>query len=230
MGGGSIRDRILEQTAVVLVQSGHRGLTMRAVAKATGISVGNLTYHFATHQALIEALVAHLLSEYVRSLDELLAVAPTRSAGQIRRLVEWHLRDAASPQTSALFRELWVLMAHHAGAACAVSAAYRHWMARLRAYFAECYPACPRDNLDKAVAIMATITEGTAVLFGPPVKGPMALQRFVGCAADVVCDCLSRQAATDTTTSSTSLPDSGKVPRLRQPNAPNPRRRCKANH
>ena len=188
--GATIRDKILKETAVVLVKSGHRGLTMRAVAESSGISVGNLTYHFATKQALVEAFIDHILSHYVSSLEHLLQDRKTRSSEEVRRLVEWHIRDSASVETSALFREIWSLMAHYPGAASALSAAYQAWMAQLRKHFAECYPQCPKSNVEKAVAIMATITEGTTVLFGPPAKRPMALQRFVKCAADVICNCL----------------------------------------
>ena len=188
--GAQTRHSILEHTAGVLVKSGRRGLTMRAVAESAGISPGNLTYHFASKQDLIEALIEHLLVEYVSSLKRILQASKTRSSGDVRRLVEWHIRDSASRETSALFREIWVLVMPYPVAARALSAAYREWMQQLRKYFGECCPECPEHKIEKAVVIMATITEGAAVLFGPPSRPPMALERFVKYAADVICDCL----------------------------------------
>ena len=190
--GAMTRFTILEHTADVLVKSGHRGLTMRAVAESAGISLGNLTYHFAAKQELIEAFIDHLLVEYGSSLKRILQASKTRSSGDVRRLVEWHIRDSASRETSTLFREIWVLVMHYPVVGRTLSAAYREWMQQLRKYFGECYPECPQPKIEKAVVIMATITEGTAVLFGPPLRPPMALERFVKCAADVICDCLGR--------------------------------------
>ena len=190
--GATTRNCILEHTVGVLVQSGHRGLTMRAVAESAGISLGNLTYHFATKQKLTEALIDHLLADYVSSLTRILQTGEARSLGDVKRLVEWHIRDSASRETSALFREIWVLVMHYPVAARALSAAYRKWMQQLRQYFEECCPECPQPKIEKAVVIMATITEGAAVLFGPPSRPPMALERFVKYAEDVIFDCLGQ--------------------------------------
>ena len=190
--GARTRYSILEHTAGVLVKSGHRVLTMRAVAESAGISLGHLTYHFATKQDLIEALISHLLVGYVSRLKRILQASKTRSFGDVRRLVEWHIRDSASRETSALFREIWVLVKNYPVSARTLSAAYREWMKQLRKYFGECCPGCAENKIEKAVVIMATITEGTAVLFGPPSNRPMALERFVQCAVDVICDCLGR--------------------------------------
>ena len=186
------RQSILEHTVGVLLKSGHQGLTLRAVAGSAGISLGNLTYHFANKQQLIEALIEHLLTEYVSSLTRILQASETRSAGDVRRLVEWHIRDSVSRETSTLFREIWVLVLHYPAVARALSAAYGEWIQHLRKYFEECCPGCPEPKIEKAVVIMATITEGAAVLFGPPSRPPMALERFVKCAADVICDCLGQ--------------------------------------
>ena len=56
---------ILSASRAVFVRDGHAGLTMRKVADAAGLGVGNLSYYFNSKSALIEATLREELADYV---------------------------------------------------------------------------------------------------------------------------------------------------------------------
>lgn len=53
---GPARDCILDATEEVLCTRGVAGLTLDAVARATGVSKGGLLYHFRSKDALSSAM------------------------------------------------------------------------------------------------------------------------------------------------------------------------------
>lgn len=56
----STRDRILDTFETILVSDGERGATLDAIAAGAGVSKGGLLYHFASKDALIDALLSRL--------------------------------------------------------------------------------------------------------------------------------------------------------------------------
>ena len=52
----STREKILAVSLRLFNEQGYRNVTMRAIADALSISVGNLTYHFAKKQDIVAAL------------------------------------------------------------------------------------------------------------------------------------------------------------------------------
>ena len=49
--GTSTRDRILNETLSLLQEQWYDGVSLREVAKRSGIKLGNLQYYFATREA-----------------------------------------------------------------------------------------------------------------------------------------------------------------------------------
>jgi excisionase family DNA binding protein len=61
---GDVRQHILTSAASILAEHGHAALTIEQVATAAGMSVGGVTYHFATKAALIDGLVDAFLDQF----------------------------------------------------------------------------------------------------------------------------------------------------------------------
>lgn len=61
---GDVQQHILTSAVAVLAEHGHAGLTIERVATAAGMSVGGVTYHFATKTALIDGLVDAFLDRF----------------------------------------------------------------------------------------------------------------------------------------------------------------------
>jgi AcrR family transcriptional regulator len=54
------RDRILDALQDILIDEGHSGVTLEAVARAASVSKGGLLYHFPSKAALITGLIERL--------------------------------------------------------------------------------------------------------------------------------------------------------------------------
>lgn len=61
MGESNTKMTILEAAGRVVLERGVAGLTLDAVAQAAGLSKGGLIYHFASKEALLTAMVRHLI-------------------------------------------------------------------------------------------------------------------------------------------------------------------------
>lgn len=59
---GVTRGRILDAFARLLVEHGERAATLDAVAAAAGVSKGGLLYHFGSKVALVDGLLARMVS------------------------------------------------------------------------------------------------------------------------------------------------------------------------
>jgi AcrR family transcriptional regulator len=60
---------LLQAAARVVERQGSAQLTLEAVASEAGLSKGGLLYHFPTKQALIEAMVEHLVEEFSQDVE-----------------------------------------------------------------------------------------------------------------------------------------------------------------
>ncbi len=69
--GAATRSRILEATERIVRRDGVVHVTLERVAEEAGISKGGLLYHFASKQALVNALLLHTLERTDQRLKEL---------------------------------------------------------------------------------------------------------------------------------------------------------------
>ena len=63
----STREKILAVSLRLFNEQGYRNVTMRAIADALSISVGNLTYHFAKKQDIVAALMDDVFAQMTAS-------------------------------------------------------------------------------------------------------------------------------------------------------------------
>jgi AcrR family transcriptional regulator len=164
--GRRTRAAILESAERVLVEHGHRGLTLRAIASDCGITIGNLHYHFSSIDALAVTLVDSALQRYRSAFEQQLSELDLSSAERFVDLAGWLVLDAAVPETNRLFRAFWALESGHAPVAEAMARFYwnltRMVAAKLRAVFPH---VAPRQLLQIA-RLMAVLSEGSGIVGG----------------------------------------------------------------
>lgn len=65
----STREKILAVSLRLFNEQGYRNVTMRAIADALSISVGNLAYHFAKKQDIVAALMDDVFAQMTATAD-----------------------------------------------------------------------------------------------------------------------------------------------------------------
>lgn len=184
--GESARAQIVAAAEEVLKREGFHGLSTRRVAEACGISVGNLTYHFPSKTSLVEAMMAEVCARYA---------ARRRPAGEapeepprafLESTIRWLIEDAAGPDTSPLFQELWVMAKHHAFGAEILDSFYEQAAGWIAGDLALSYPQASPEALTRAAWLMLTVTEGSTPLFSRGTVWPGGTEDMAHTVADAV--------------------------------------------
>ena len=97
--------RIIASSEEIFIREGHAGLSLRKVAEHAEIAVGNLTYHFPTKHALLDAMLCEVLVNYV---EEHLSQFETDNEGPLDILLNVVAFYARNAHTShRFFYQMW---------------------------------------------------------------------------------------------------------------------------
>ncbi len=101
--------QILQTAIKIIANSGYGSLTMRALARESGIKLGALQYHFRTREVMLRALVAYIAAEYKKNFE---LVRPGVDALDIDELLTFLLNDPLQHlfQEDRLWPQLWGMM------------------------------------------------------------------------------------------------------------------------
>jgi len=118
---------IITRTLDVLKEVGMEGLTMRKVAQAAGISLGNLQYHYKDKGALLSGLAD---SYFTLCLEELRSYRPSKEQAdpeeQRHELIRFYLDHVDHiSDMCRIFRELWALSTRDPAVETQMNAYYR---------------------------------------------------------------------------------------------------------
>ncbi|MEM7019554.1 MAG: TetR/AcrR family transcriptional regulator [Pseudomonadota bacterium] len=102
------KQQILQTAIEIIANEGYSSLSMRALAKASGMKLGALQYHFRTWEELMRALVGYIAAEYQRAFESMLHEV---SSPGVRELAVFILDDAAGDLLSGdrLWPQLWAM-------------------------------------------------------------------------------------------------------------------------
>ncbi|MGW7078670.1 TetR/AcrR family transcriptional regulator [Streptomyces sp. NPDC054866] len=89
--GEETADRLLEAALQVYADSGEQGVTVGALTKASGVSLGSLYHHFGSVDGLMSALLLRWLGRLLTELGASVERSRTARTG-IRSLVRAYLR------------------------------------------------------------------------------------------------------------------------------------------
>lgn len=159
------RRRIIDATMGEIIRDGIAGLSLRKIAAAVDVSLGNLTYHFPTKATLIEALLDDRIAEYARLFSALLKETGPDPRDQLAAIVRALVEDLRKAEI-AFFPQLWA----HA----AVDETTWQQMHKLydveRAVFVElikaAVPEMPTDLVQRAALGLQAKIEGLTLFIG----------------------------------------------------------------
>ena len=104
------KHQILNEAINILVTQGHVGLTMRAVARASGLKLGALQYHYATRLELIQAL-AHWIAEQTAANFKAYQTQAHTDKRDLHAMVDFLIDDPLVQvfDVDELFHQLWAM-------------------------------------------------------------------------------------------------------------------------
>ena len=101
---------ILRASIELIADEGYGSLSMRALARASGIKLGALQYHFRTWDALLVALVAYIESQIISAFE---AGVGELEQADVRDMVEFmldeHVGTADGLFSDRLWAQLWAM-------------------------------------------------------------------------------------------------------------------------
>ena len=164
--GRETREAIVSAAATVLIGHGHAQFTLKRVADAVGISVGNLNYHYPTRDALLETLIDRTLAEYAKRFSVLITGRASPEKKVLGDLLAWVIDDATTSRYTHLFRELWVMSLHSRRIAKALDHFYDQSIDDVVDLIHSSSPNSKRRDLRRIVELICLISEGCTVVFG----------------------------------------------------------------
>ena len=166
---------ILKAALDVLIDEGAGAFTLRRIAAACGMKVGNLSYHFARKEMLINLMLDDLIDYYEGLLDETVRRPGVDAENQLRMMIEICLDDIGSKRTTHLFTELGALANHNPLVAEPVATFYRHVHCQIAEVIAPLNPALSAGEAVIVARFISAALEGTTIFagFGKPWQGQM---------------------------------------------------------
>ena len=172
-------DRILGGARDVLVKHGYAGFTIRRVAEAASVLPGNISYHFANKRELLRALISRLVADYSSQFETFLSNPGIALGEEVASLVHWLLTDAVAEETVHTFRELWTIALRDAVVRRAVDDFYDEVMNGVAQLLRRSRPKADATAICEFVQVLATLSEGTNVLYGTQMSRAVPHERFV---------------------------------------------------
>lgn len=150
--------QILEEAIGIIASEGYAKLTMRALARASGMKLGALQYHFRTWEDMIHALASYIAETYRQSFEVLTSEAETLS---LRDIVQFILDDVpgSALQTDRLFPQLWAMARVEPVMEALLDDIYIEYLNKLEERLVEMDSRAPRAE---ALALMSLL-EGTTL-------------------------------------------------------------------
>jgi AcrR family transcriptional regulator len=155
------KQQILAEAIGIIASEGYGKLTMRALARASGMKLGALQYHFRTWDDMLRALATYIADTYRQSFEALKSEAEALS---LRDVVKFILDDSPGSELRAdrLFPQLWAMAQVEPVMETLLDDIYVEYLDKLEKRLVGMGSAAPRAE---ALALMSLI-EGVTVFVG----------------------------------------------------------------
>ncbi len=157
---------ILAAAEFVLVNKGYKKLTMRQIALQAGMTVGNLTYYYASKEALLKDMLENILRSYLRAMDRAESGGGDTPVARFVAVVEFLIQDLNTQRTTSLFPELWALANHDDHAARLMEHMYEAERAVLARLIRAANPQLDDNQVAQYALYVSCSIEGMTMFVG----------------------------------------------------------------
>jgi AcrR family transcriptional regulator len=179
-------DAILKAAHDVLIEEGASAFTIRRIATASGMKVGNVSYHFPRKEMLIKIMLDELLDSYDKLLESEVRQPAISPEDRLRLIVKLCLDDIAGKRTTRLFTELWALANHNTFVADRIRAFYQRVHDFIGEVVTELNPALSPDQVHTLALYISASMEGTTPFLGFEKPWAVKMPQITGIAAEAM--------------------------------------------
>jgi AcrR family transcriptional regulator len=159
-------DAILKAALSVLIEEGAAAFTIRRIAAACDMKVGNVSYHFPRKEMLIQVLLDDIVASYDAKLEADVRQPHLSAEQRLAKVIILCLEDIGSKRTTRLFTELWALANHNDFVADRVRVFYEKVHDVIGEYVAALNPALAADEVRTLALFISASMEGTTPFLG----------------------------------------------------------------
>ena len=164
--GHETREHILQAALSLLVEEGYQAMSMRRVAAECGMKLGNLTYHFASREDLVRALLDAVIRAYEIEFAAIVHLPGTSPEDRLAEICGLILEDIRTKKTTRVFPELWALSNHDAFVLDRVQEAYARARAPLIEIVGEMRPDLTEEQRQDLALFISASMEGMTTFAG----------------------------------------------------------------
>lgn len=179
-------DAILKAAHDVLIEEGASAFTIRRIATASGMKVGNVSYHFPRKEMLIKIMLDELLDSYDKLLESRVRQPGISPEERLRLMIVICLEDIAGKRTTRLFTELWALANTNAFIADRVRAFYQKVHDFIGEAVSALNPALSPDEVHTVALYISASMEGSTPFLGFEKPWAAKMPLFTAIAADAL--------------------------------------------
>lgn len=158
--------QILSAALNIMIEEGYGALSLRRIAKACDMKVGNVTYYFATKDALVREMLGAAIESYMAAFEGITANIDLLPEEKLEAIIRIILQDIQTKKTTRLFPELWALANYDAFVAECVNDSYINARKALNKIVAEINPGLPQDERETLCLFISGSLEGMTMFAG----------------------------------------------------------------
>ncbi|WP_086829710.1 TetR/AcrR family transcriptional regulator [Allokutzneria sp. NRRL B-24872] len=137
------RTKLLDAAADIVVREGAQHLTLDAVAERAGVSKGGLLYHFRSKNALVEAMVERMVTEFDAAMEATPGQPRAVTRAYLTATIGREWSPSGDSESDRLVSALFAATLVEPSALEPLRAMYARWQERLEG-----------DGIDPAVATL----------------------------------------------------------------------------
>lgn len=158
--------QILSAALNLLIEEGYSALSLRRIAKACDMKVGNVTYYFATKDALVREMLSAAIESYMSAFEDIVSQVDLTPEEKLEAIIRIILQDIRTKKTTRLFPELWALANFDPFVADCVNESYVNARRALNTLVAEINPALPEEERETLCLFVSGALEGMTIFAG----------------------------------------------------------------
>ncbi len=170
--------KILKVARKLLITRGYPSFSLRNVAQAAGISLGNLSYYFESKDDLFRSMLDDMLEAYRTVWREPLSKAPTDPQARFLTCMDYQLIDIRNAESRQFSYQVWAISVHDPFVAQCRENAYAQFYDITRQLCADVNPKLIPNVLNQRAYLLMALIEGLYVLFGNEKTRPTNKKKF----------------------------------------------------